>query len=272
MGRQMGLKAVSNNGGGTGGGGVTTLNGLAGSITLTSSNITITPSGSTIDLEASSLAFSAITSGTNTNQLVVGTAGKLTYTGTGIINATGCLMPAANSVRGYVSQNFYVGAILSNTLSTQIGAANRWDMSPIIFAADLTIDQIGIDCSTPVASALAKITVYDSDTSGNPNNLLHETADFDMSTGGYKSESWSNTFTAGVRYHFGLRSSSTAATHALSIPSMASLGAASNTSQSMFNCYRRTLTYATGATTPYVFTAADLAAGIQAPAVKVRAL
>lgn len=78
-----------------GAGGVTTVNGETGAISLTSTGGTIvitTPTGSTINLEASggaSVAFTAITSGTNVAAaMVVGTGASIAPSGSGAITAT----------------------------------------------------------------------------------------------------------------------------------------------------------------------------------------
>lgn len=83
----------------SGSSGVASLNSLTGALSLTSTGATIviTPSGSTINLEASggsSVAFTAITSGTNiAAAMVVGSGASIATTGTGTIAATSA--PAA---------------------------------------------------------------------------------------------------------------------------------------------------------------------------------
>lgn len=86
-----GITAVANSGGT--GAGVSTLNGLAGSVNITSTGATIaiTTVGNNVNIEGTgggTTSFSGITTGTNTTAaMAVGSGATLTYSGTGILTA-----------------------------------------------------------------------------------------------------------------------------------------------------------------------------------------
>jgi hypothetical protein len=127
------LKAVSSGGNSGGGGaGVTSLNGETGALTITSSGATVvitTPTGNTINLEASggsAVAFNAITSGTNTAAaMVVGSGSTLGTSGTGTITATS--VPGT----GITGNTLASGVVISSL--TQVGtiATGTWNGSII---------------------------------------------------------------------------------------------------------------------------------------------
>jgi hypothetical protein len=119
----------------TGGTGVTSLNSETGALTLTSTGSTITitePTGSTINLEAnggSSVAFTAITSGTNTAAaMVVGSGASIAPSGSGAITAT--IAPAGTLTGTTLVSNVIassltsVGALSSGSLTTGFTAVN----------------------------------------------------------------------------------------------------------------------------------------------------
>ncbi len=128
------------------------------------------------------------------------------------------------------------GAIIDcvvNALSqtTQAGAANRMDFVPFIPAHDMTINQIGLEVTTAVASAQATIGIYADNGAGSPGALLYGTAGFNAGTTGVKTENITIaatpatfTFTAGTVYWIAVLSSSTATFRALGIGGMYSIG------------------------------------------------
>lgn len=80
----------------------------------------------------------------------------------------------------------------------------------------------------------------------------------------------SQTFTAGTIYWVGVRHSSTATLRAIPIASCLPLGLLSNTATNPVTVLRRTLTYATAATTPWVFTNTDRVAAVNPTSIRMR--
>lgn len=140
--------------------------------------------------------------------------------------------------------------------STTPGAAGRIELYPYLARGEFAIDQIGVNVTTAVASALGKIIVYAADQFGRPDTLLFETATLDFSTVGAKTTSLSMTFLQGSSYWFGIRHSSTAtlsAWQAYSTPDING-GPISTLGRKTF---RRTLAFATAATANWGYNASE---------------
>jgi hypothetical protein len=165
--------------------------------------------------------------------------------------------------------HFYTQSINSIALSTIAGAANRIDLAPFIPTKSFTCDQIAINVTTAVASALAKVVVYSSDANGRPDALILETGTFDLGTTGAKTVAASQALTAGTLYWVGVRHSSTATLRGIPVAGLPSLGVAAATASAINTMVRRTLTFATAAPSSWVFAAGELASAI-APTVFMR--
>lgn len=154
---------------------------------------------------------------------------------------------------------------------TVAGAADRFDLFPWSPRADLSIDQLAINCTTAVASATAKIVVYSSDANGRPGTLLTETAALDLGTTGVKTAAWAATLRESETYWFGVRHSATATISAWAAQATPDLPVAAVTT-SAAKILRRTLAYATAAPSSYGFAIADVTAGLTAvaPAIWLR--
>lgn len=126
--------------------------------------------------------------------------------------------------------------------------------------ADLTITAASINCSAAVASALAKIVIYDSDANGRPNALVLESGTADMSTTGIKTVTISTTLMARKTYWLGIRHSSTAtiSTWATNATPDINGTAASTTIKKVM---RRTLAFATAAPSTWGYTSTETTAG-----------
>ncbi len=125
----------------------------------------------------------------------------------------------------------------------------------------MTIDQIGISCSTAVAATTCKVTAYASDALGRPAECLGETATIDTATTGTKFVAAAITFKAGRLYWLGVRTSSTQTVRAVAAGSCLALGwtnAATPVQQTKLN---RSLAYATPATA-WTFSNSQLATGL----------
>ena len=171
-------------------------------------------------------------------------------------------------VGAFYDNNHPATAAASGTL---IGAANRVDMAPFTPQTDLVIDQIGVACSTGVASATVKVFIYTSDARGYPNQLLFESAPLDCATTGYKPATFSYQFDAGVRYWVGVRHSSTATLRTIAVGSTEALGLAGSNEANYFTVIRRTITYATALPANWGFLAGDLVANIAPYSIRMRA-
>lgn len=141
--------------------------------------------------------------------------------------------------------------------STLAGAAGRIDLYPFTARADMPLTGLAVNVTTLLAAALGKIVVYDSDANGRPNALLVETADLDFSTAGVKTATVSMTLRQGKTYWLGTRHSSTATLSAwlgTATPDING-GAPVTTARKVV---RRTLAYATAATSTWGWSAAEI--------------
>lgn len=163
---------------------------------------------------------------------------------------------------GVVSGLYYDGSVGGLTTATLAGAANRMEGHPFVSPVDFTIDRIGIQIVTGVASATAKIVIYNSGTDGWPSTVAWEgTSDLDCSTStSFSEEALNFTFVGGKKYWLFVRHSSTATLRCIPTSNAGNLGLNSNTAASYYTGLRRTLSYATPATNPFAFTSADLVA------------
>lgn len=130
--------------------------------------------------------------------------------------------------------------------------ANRFEIWPWVCPSDMTITSLSVNCTTAVASALAKAVIYDaiatgSANAGMPNSKLVETGDMDCSTTGVKSQTVSVALKRGRVYWVGYRSSSTATVSAVAPAAMVNLPHNVAGVTSARAVLRRILAYATAA-------------------------
>ena len=178
---------------------------------------------------------------------------------------------ASPNAGGVVIGQYYDNSFQGTASSTLIGAANRIDLAPYYTSVPLDIDQLGVAVSTAVASSTIKIVIYSSDSSGWPNTLLYETAALSTAATGYVFESLTFSFSSGVQYWVGVRHSSTATLRTINVSSAVNLGLTSSTAANYATVLRRTLTYATAATSPWNFVNSDRVANITPPSIRFRA-
>lgn len=145
---------------------------------------------------------------------------------------------------------------------TGAGTANQIRLYPgPVLPFDVTYTAFGINVTTAVASALARVVIYEADPATNqPTNLIYEGTDLDCSTTGAKTASASVTLLAGKEYWFGVRSSSTAtlSTTTNTYP----IAGRTTFSTGIDASVTRTLAYATGAPNPWVFVASEIGTSI----------
>ena len=178
------------------------------------------------------------------------------------------------AVGAYIDQNTG-NATSSANISTAAGAANRFDLFAFPVHQDTRIEEIGVSVTTPVASKNCKIVCYESGEDGIPSNLLFETGDISVASGGYAFETRDFTFKRNRLYWLGIRHQANPTLHAHPVATCRTLGRGNNNpvQTAQGTLYRRVLTYANAAPDPYVAAPAELSsAPCQCIIMKVRSL
>ena len=172
---------------------------------------------------------------------------------------------------GVVVGQYYDNSFQGAASATLIGAANRIDLAPYYTSIDLRIDRIGCSVSTGVAASNIKIVVYSATSAGWPDVLLYESGDLSSASAVMAEATLAFTFLKGTIYWVGVRHSATATLRTINVSSAVNLGLASSTATSYATILRRTLTFATAATSPWVFTNSDRVSNISPPSIRFRA-
>lgn len=178
---------------------------------------------------------------------------------------------ASPNAGGVVVGQHYDNSFQGTASATLAGAANRIDLAPYYTSMDLRIDRIGCAVSTAIAASNIKVVIYSSTAEGWPDVLLHESADLSSAAAGYANATLAFTFLKGTIYWVGVRHSATATLRTINVSSAVNLGLASSTATSYATILRRTLTYATAATSPWVFTNSDRVSNVSPPSIRFRA-
>lgn len=181
------------------------------------------------------------------------------------IKQDGLTMPLESQCSGVpfilpvTGEYILAGALNGSATNSLVGVANRFDIAPFTVPMDVTVTSLNLSVTTAVASALAKIVLYESDDFGRPTNKLVETADLDCSSTGFKSDTCSVALQRGKVYWRGFRHSSTATLAVLSGAAtyFLNIGARASSGQTLL---RRTLTYATAAPSTWGYTSSELGA------------
>lgn len=145
---------------------------------------------------------------------------------------------------------------------TVAGVADRLEMFTFIPRATIQIDRLGINCTTAVAAALAKIVIYSSDAQGRPDALVHETGTLDLSTTGNKTATVSLTLSQGRPYWLGLRNSSTATVSAWHVSSTPDINGGTTMVTTSRKTLRRTVAFATAAPSSWGFLSSEISSSI----------
>lgn len=129
---------------------------------------------------------------------------------------------------------------------TIAGAANRIELFPFVPRVDLSIDMVALNVTTAVASALAKVVIYGTDSWGRPDAKLVETADIGLDVAGVRTGAAVVTLRQGLNYWLGVRHSSNATLSSWNVGSVPDIngGQPSTTGRKTL---RRTLAYGTPA-------------------------
>lgn len=157
-----------------------------------------------------------------------------------------------------------------NSTGTLAGAAGRIDLYPFMPRADLSLNQLLVNCTTAVAAAQGKVVIYTADDLGRPGALLLETGTLDFSTTGQKTVAVSLALRQGRTYWIGIRHSSTATLSAWPITATPDLNGGAAISTSARKILRRTLAFGTAAPDPWGFSSAEISPGTAATAIWLR--
>ncbi len=163
------------------------------------------------------------------------------YVGSNLIDVQDTELPYLIPPSGeYIMTGNGAGA----TLGTISGSAGRIDLYPFAPRLDTPITGFAVNVTTGVASAVGKISVFDCDQYGRPNNLLYESGDFDFSSIGVKSNAINMLLRQDKTYWLGLRHSSTATVSAMASTAAIDINGGTPTTTAR-KSVRRTTTYAT---------------------------
>lgn len=140
--------------------------------------------------------------------------------------------------------SYFDQALNAVAKSTIAGAANRLDLMPYL-GDGKTLQSIGLEVTTGVASAQARVGIY-ADAAGLPAALLADSGVLDCSTTGVKSGAVSITLAVGVRYWLAVLSSSTQTYRGVPVAALQSLGIPAAGGTTVFTLRRATQTFASG--------------------------
>ena len=157
-----------------------------------------------------------------------------------------CTVPASGE---FVMSTMGTGS----AATTLTGALNRIDLYPFVPRATLTIDALGVNCTTAIAAALGKILVYSADALGRPDTLLVETATVDLSTTGNKTAAAGLTLRQGRTYWLGIRHSANPTLSAWALQATPDINGGAAMVTTARKEQRRTLAFATAAPASWGF-------------------
>ncbi len=159
---------------------------------------------------------------------------------------------------------------LSGDTTTQAGVANRISLAPWVCPAGGAVDRLGIQCTTGVASAQARIVIYASDADGRPTGapIFSSPTALDLATTGFKEETVALTFERGEVYWVGVHHSSTATISVFPAAGSPDIPGAQGTT-ALKTLTRGSVTFASGAPNPWTFAASEAATQL-APAIWMR--
>lgn len=169
---------------------------------------------------------------------ISGSSGTSGANGTSGVSAVAAFHPILTTTTGIV-YNLSIGAVAKVTIAQ---AANRLDLMPFIPSATFTATSFLIDCSTAVASSLARILIY-SNTNGKPDTKLLESTNLDCSTTGIKTYVSTITFNAGTVYWIGTHASSTQTLRGIPLANCLNIQTQNITGTITYNMYRGTVTF-----------------------------
>jgi hypothetical protein len=165
-----------------------------------------------------------------------------------------------------------LAAMNGTSPTTAAGTANRIELAylaPFPFA--VTIDTLGIQVSTLVASALARVGIYSVTANGWPGSLLAQTpSTYDCGSTGAKTQAVSFTFAANTAYWVAIHHSSTATLRAVPVAALPPLPVTTSGQTSMNTALRRSVAFASNLPATWNFVTTDLAANAAVTLVRAK--
>jgi len=145
-----------------------------------------------------------------------------------------------------------------STLGSLVGAAGRIDLYPFLPRADISIDQLLLNCTAAVAGAQARILIYGSDANGRPDALIVESGAIDLDTTGVKSATVTLALRQGRTVWLGIRHSSTAAVSTWQNSSTPDINGGTAPITSARKVLRRTIAWGSPAPASWGFTSTEI--------------
>lgn len=153
----------------------------------------------------------------------------------------------------YITGNYYDAGIDGTTRGTIAGIADRVVVMPFVPLISFSINRAAIDVTTNVASAQARIVIYDSDGSNStPSTRLYNSTELDCGTAtGIQEVTLDFDFVAGHLYWIGVHNSSTATLRGVAIASCPCIGVIGTSSGAAYTAYRVQSAFGTGSPNPF---------------------
>lgn len=167
-----------------------------------------------------------------------------------------------------ITGNYYDNSPNGGNSSSFTLNANSINLAPFFVSRSFSIDQIGIYMSS--IGSQAKIVIYSAGADGWPNELLYESSSFNINSTGYRHTNIDFAFASNTSYWIGVRSSGSGSCYSVPVNSQANFGTLGATGGFYYSMIRRTLTFATAATTPWTFSSSDLISA-NPPSIRMRA-
>lgn len=169
---------------------------ITNSGTSTSANIGVSAGSTSV---AGVLQLTDSTSSTSTTTAATPNSVKSAYD-----LANGALLKYAIPWQVKYRSTYWYEPRNGSTLTTSIYVQNRLYCYPLFVSESITIDRLGVECVTAVASTTWRIGIYNSDSNGVPSTVLLDAGTVDTSTTGLKTITVNQTLSAGLYFIAGV--------------------------------------------------------------------
>ncbi|MCW1917220.1 DUF2793 domain-containing protein [Rhodobacter sp. KR11] len=143
---------------------------------------------------------------------------------------------------------------------TVAGGAGRCDLFPFSPRTDIGVTGAAINVSVGVATAAARVVIYDADAFGRPSTLLYESGDLDCATAGVKTAAFSISMRQNRTYWIGVRTSSTATLSTWPLTATPDINGGAAPSTLARKVARRTISFASAAPSVWGWNSNEIAA------------